>query len=224
VGDGRRSSGNWMEKKLATARVCARGDREGARGPEEAVPVLKQVLAPRRRAWQPWRSSGRSSATWRPHEQASTGSGGRRHGRRVTRGTSEGRRWRGRCCDGERRRSAARAGGGRRGEARGSQCEGGKRRGRDRGDTCMGAEGCWSGRGGAHGRAVAAACGRGEAEEREREVDEGGPVCNFRELQGPYCNISITFKPVLEWRWAQKQKCMVFQNVQLCFKVHPYKS
>jgi hypothetical protein len=67
---------------------------------------------------------------------------------------------------------------------------------------------------------VAAACGRGETEEREREVDEGGSKCNFREMQGPYCNASITFKPVLKWRWAQKQKCRVFQNVQLCFKVH----
>jgi hypothetical protein len=73
---------------------------------------------------------------------------------------------------------------------------------------------------GTHGRAVAAACGRREAEEREREVDEGGLKCNLREMQGPYCNASITFKPVLKWRWAQKQKCMVFQNVQLCFKVH----
>jgi hypothetical protein len=75
--------------------------------------------------------------------------------------------------------------------------------------------------GGAHGRPVAAACGRGETEEVGREVDEEGLNCNFREMQGPYCNASITFKPVLKWRWAQKQKCMVFQNVQLCFKVHP---
>jgi hypothetical protein len=37
-------------------------------------------------------------------------------------------------------------------------------------------------------------------EEREREVDEGGPNCNFVEMQGPYCNASITFKPVLKWR------------------------
>jgi hypothetical protein len=72
--------------------------------------------------------------------------------------------------------------------------------------------------GGAHGRAVAAACGRGETEEREREVDEGGPKCNFREMQGPYCNASITFKPVLKWRWAQKQKCMVFQNVKFALR------
>jgi hypothetical protein len=75
--------------------------------------------------------------------------------------------------------------------------------------------------GGAHGRAVAVACGKGETEEREREVDEGGPKCNFREMQGPYSNASITFKPVLKWRWAQKQKYMVFQNVQLSFKVRP---
>jgi hypothetical protein len=51
-------------------------------------------------------------------------------------------------------------------------------------DSGGGAE--WQG--GAHGRAVAAACGRGETEERKRGVDEGGPKCNFREMQGPYCN------------------------------------
>jgi hypothetical protein len=67
------------EKKYANDRTCTKKAREGARGPEEAVLVLKQVLAPRRRTWQPRRSSGRSSATWRPHEQASTGSGVRRH-------------------------------------------------------------------------------------------------------------------------------------------------
>jgi hypothetical protein len=51
VSNGGRSSGNWMEKKCANARACAKGAREGARGPEDAVPVLKQVLAPR---WRPW--------------------------------------------------------------------------------------------------------------------------------------------------------------------------
>jgi hypothetical protein len=73
VGNGGRSSGIWMEKKLATARACARGAREGARGPEEAVPGLKLVLAPRRRAWQSWRSSGRSSATWRTQSKTTPG-------------------------------------------------------------------------------------------------------------------------------------------------------
>jgi hypothetical protein len=105
-----------------------------------------------------------------------------------------------------------------------SRREGGQRRGKDRSDTCTGAEGCWSGRGGAPGRAVAAACGRGETEEREREVDEGGPKYNFREMQGPYCNASITFKPEPKCRWAQKQKCKVFQDLQLCFRVHLQKS
>jgi hypothetical protein len=83
-----------------------------------------------------------------------------------------------------------------------------------------GAEQRWGGGGGTHGRVVAAACGREETEEGEREVDEGVFNCNFREMQGLYCNASITFKPVLKWKWAQKQKCRVFQNVQLCFKVH----
>jgi hypothetical protein len=72
-------------------------------------------------------------------------------------------------------------------EARWSQREGGKRRGRGRGDTCTGAEGCRSGRDGAHGRGRATAARGRETERRERQVDEGGPKCNFREMQGPYC-------------------------------------
>jgi hypothetical protein len=95
LSDGDRGRGNWMERKCANARACAREAKGDARGPEEDVPVRKQVLAPQRRAWQPRRSSSKSSATWRMQGQASTGSGGRRHGRGVTRGMSEGRRWRG---------------------------------------------------------------------------------------------------------------------------------
>jgi hypothetical protein len=52
--------------------------------------------------------------------------------------------------------------------------------------------------GGAHGWAVAAACGRGEAEEGEREVDEGGLNSKIQKRQGLYCNAKITFKPVLK--------------------------
>jgi hypothetical protein len=92
VSNGDRGRGNWMERKFANPRACAREAKGEARGPEEDVPVRKQGLAPRRRAWQPRRSSGRSSATWRTQGQSSTGSGGRRHGRGVTRGTLEGRR------------------------------------------------------------------------------------------------------------------------------------
>jgi hypothetical protein len=84
-----------MEGKCAIARTCTGGTRGNARGLDEAVLMLKQVLEPWRRAWQPRRSSGKSSATWRPHGQASTRSGGQRHGRRMTRGTLEGRRWHG---------------------------------------------------------------------------------------------------------------------------------
>jgi hypothetical protein len=76
---GDRSREIGRERKGANARTCTREAREGTRGPEEAVPMLKQVLVPRRRVWQPQWSSGRSSATWRPHEQASTGSGRRQH-------------------------------------------------------------------------------------------------------------------------------------------------
>jgi hypothetical protein len=60
--------------------------------------------------------------------------------------------------------------------------------------------------------------------DRGLEEDDGGPRCNITEMQGPYCNDLITFKPVLKWKWAQKQKCKVFQNLQLLFKAHLQKS
>jgi hypothetical protein len=41
----RSGQGNWVEGKCAKARTCTRGARGGARGPEETVPVRKQVLA-----------------------------------------------------------------------------------------------------------------------------------------------------------------------------------
>jgi hypothetical protein len=69
----------------------------------------------------------------------------------------------------------------RRGEDSGGSTGGGRRGGATRGRAVQRQQG------GAHGRAEAVACGRGETEEREREVDEGGPKCNFREMQGPYC-------------------------------------
>jgi hypothetical protein len=56
--------GNWMEGKCANARMCSRGAREGARGPEEEVIGASRSWH-RRRAWQPRRSSGKSNATWR---------------------------------------------------------------------------------------------------------------------------------------------------------------
>jgi hypothetical protein len=61
-------------------------------------------------------------------------------------------------------------------------------------------------------------------EEIGPEEDEGGPRCNFIEMQGPYCNSLITFKPGHKCTWAQKKKCMVFQNIHFFFKVHPQKS
>jgi hypothetical protein len=106
----------------------------------------------------------------------------------------------------------------------GGQREGGKRRGRGRGGTWRGPEQRRDGRGGTHGRENGGGARQRRTEEREREVDEEGPKCDITELQGPYCNASITFKPVVKLRWAQKQKCMVFQNVQLFFKVYPQKS
>jgi hypothetical protein len=62
----------------------------------------------------------------------------------------------------------------------------------------------------------------GETEAPEEEGDEliCGLICNFRERQRPYCKGLATFKPMLKWRWSKKQKCMVFQTLQLLFKVH----
>jgi hypothetical protein len=47
-----------------------------------------------------------------------------------------------------------------------------------------------------------------------------GLNCDFRESQGLYCKGLVTFKPMLKWRWSKNQKCMVFQTLQLLFKVH----
>jgi hypothetical protein len=57
--------------------------------------------------------------------------------------------------------------------------------------------------------------GRKKREERDR-----GLICKTKEIQGLHCKELITFKPVLKWRWSQKQKCIVFQAPQFCFKVH----
>jgi hypothetical protein len=51
-----------------------------------------------------------------------------------------------------------------------------------------------------------------------------GPVCKNSKVQGSHSNTLVTFKPMLKWRWAQKQKCRIFQNLKLCFKVHLQKS
>jgi hypothetical protein len=54
--------------------------------------------------------------------------------------------------------------------------------------------------------------------------DDRGPGCKKQKTQGPHCNALITFKPELKCRWAQKQKCRVFQDLQPCFRVHLQKS
>jgi hypothetical protein len=59
---------------------------------------------------------------------------------------------------------------------------------------------------------------------RGLEEEDGGPSCKLQKIQGPYCKAWTTFTPMPRWRWAQKQKCVVFQNAQLCFKVHAQKS
>jgi hypothetical protein len=100
VGDDRSRRGQ-VSCACANARARVLEALGGAQDQEEDGLALKQELASQRRAWRSRRRSGRSNATWRTQGQASTGPGGRRHGRRVTRGMLKGRRWRGRCCDGE---------------------------------------------------------------------------------------------------------------------------
>jgi hypothetical protein len=86
----------------------------------------------------------------------------------------------------------------RRGEASARVGSGGAEAGVARGNVLSGAEMA----GAAHmaGQWRQRAAEEKQRREREREVDEGGPECNFREMQGPYCNASIAFKPVLKWR------------------------
>jgi hypothetical protein len=68
------------------------------------------------------------------------------------------------------------------------QREAGKRRGRGWGDTWMGTEQRWGGRGGANGQGSGGGARQRKTEERGREVDEGGPGCNFEKRQGLHCN------------------------------------
>jgi hypothetical protein len=80
----------------------------------------------------------------------------------------------------------------------------------------------------AAGRRSGPGAGGGVQQRRSRGGREGGRrrglKRNFRETQGLHCKALITFKPVLKWRWSQKQKCIVFQALQLHFKVHLQKS
>jgi hypothetical protein len=74
--------------------------------------------------------------------------------------------------------------------------------------------------GGELGRLITPATEETEKAEQEKQRRLCGLICNFRERQGPYCKGLATFKPMLKWRWSKKQKCMVFQTLQLLFKVH----
>jgi hypothetical protein len=98
-----RSRRDQVNCACANTRARVLGALGGAQDPEEDVPMCKQELAPRRRAWRPRRSSDRGNATWRTQGRASTGLGGRQQGRVVTRGTAGSRRWHWSRCDGERR-------------------------------------------------------------------------------------------------------------------------
>jgi hypothetical protein len=74
---------------------------------------------------------------------------------------------------------------------------------------------CAGGRGTRRAEAQSRGPGRKKGEERSR-----GLFCKSKETQGLYCKELITFKPMLKWRWSKKQKCIVFQTLQLLFKVH----
>jgi hypothetical protein len=80
----------------------------------------------------------------------------------------------------------------------------------------------------AAGRRSGPGAGGGVQQRRSRGGREGGRrrglKRKIRETQGLHCKASITFKQVLKWRWSQKQKCIVFQALQLYFKVHLQKS
>jgi hypothetical protein len=118
----------------------------------------------------------------------------------------------------------ARATAAQRGESRGGQRGVGKavaRQRRTRGMAQSGAEAA-----GALNMAGKSGDGASGIETKEAGAGGGrwGLVCDFPKVQGSYCNILVTFKPELQWKWARKQKCRVYQNLQLCFKVHLQKS
>jgi hypothetical protein len=79
-------------------------------------------------------------------------------------------------------------------------------------------------------RCLGTAGGRSHARAQRSRGDRGlgeddeGPGCKKQKTQGPHCKAWTTFAPMLKWRWTQKQKCRVFQEPQLCFKVHLQKS
>jgi hypothetical protein len=78
-----------------------------------------------------------------------------------------------------------------------------------------GAAHCAGSRGARRAEQRSSGSGRKKREERSR-----GLICKTKEIQGLHCKELITFKPVLKWRWSKKQKCIVFQTLQLFFKVH----
>jgi hypothetical protein len=119
---------------------------------------------------------------------------------------------------------AARAAVAQRGESKGGQRGVGKaavRQRRTRGMAQSGAEAA----GALHmaGKSGGGASGR-ETEEAGAGGGRQGLVCDFPKVQGSYYNVLVTFKPELQWKWAKKQKCRVYQILQLCFKVHLQKS
>jgi hypothetical protein len=103
------------------------------------------------------------------------------------------------------------------GTANAGNAGGGRRDGSTRGASRRGAQR------GAEWRSGPSA-GGGVQQRRSRGGREGGRrrglKRKFRETQGLHHKASITFKQVLKWRWSQKQKCIVFQALQLYFKVH----
>jgi hypothetical protein len=81
----------------------------------------------------------------------------------------------------------------------------------------------------AAGRRTRPGRGGGVQQRRNREEigigeDEGDLVVKSRKFRGLHCKAWTIFIPMLKWRWTQKQKCRVFQALQLCFRVHLQKS
>jgi hypothetical protein len=194
---GTASEVGWREvigaEKLSGMRVCKRKDkcmrsvwmcsgsqRGCGRAEAGAVTPAARVAAQR--------NAGSSNATWGTRVRDSTRSGGRWHGRGVTRGIAGKQEVVRDCYNGEQRRGAARVGSrvawrGEEEPARGREAVGQRlRRHVDGRRAALGRQGwrTWPAR-------AAAARGR-ETEERGREVDEGGPGCKLQKIQGLHCN------------------------------------
>jgi hypothetical protein len=100
---GDRSRGNERKCVCANARAGVLGTPGCARSPEEDGFAREQELARRRACVVAQRRAGSSNATWGTRVRDSTRSGGRRHGRGVTRGITGKQEVARDCYDGKQR-------------------------------------------------------------------------------------------------------------------------